>query len=528
MRVTSFFILFTILFALSCSGSLAALQAEHTADEWRSILSVSGDDGKVTGLQITLTIEPDEYYLQEGEMVNLSGVISNVFGPIPNADLTLSRGIDGAPMPYQNLTADEEGRFLYSDIINSTGIIRYQASYQGSDFKTTNQTRSNEIEILAKKNSTEDILLSVNFSPEDDLILAETSPDQIPNETNTSSPTKPDTADLTLQGEPQIYYSGQNISFRGELSSEGKGVAHIPVTLEHRTGNNTYTKIGDVLSTDRNGTYTTAYHLTGPYDPNLRAVADRGIGSQSLSDILPLTFQDDTFSAPARERKDIRTIDAAMSPAAILTEENVTISGWFADGNGDPIPYGILNIYWYNFADQIWDRYKANAEIITNKDGFFACNISGPSSAGLSYLSVVSAREKTGKPLFSQILPLTVREPESLNETSLAPQITGQVSPSEVSIGQQAQVTFTLTDPSGFPMAGELVTMLFSEDGFTWFMNGSGNVTTRSDGTVGMTDTPKRPGFHYYRGVYDGSELFGPADSGILTLIITSPESSTA
>lgn len=528
MRIISFFIV--VIFITLAAGGIAsaALPAEHTADEWRSILSVSRDDGSLTGIQIKLGIEPDQYYLQNGSGVNLSGILTNVFGPIPNADVILARGIEAKPAQYQNMTTDENGIFSYSDLINSTGTVRYQVWYEGSDRKKTNLTKSNEIEIRSEANKTNQSTDMSAIETPDNLTsdpVTVQEPESSDGDAAISERVSPSEV-LTLQGEPETFVSGQNMTFNGGLTSDGKGISHIPVMLETKAGNDTYFRIGDVLTTDRNGTYNTAYHLTGPYDPTIRAVSVDEKGNNLLSEILPLTFQDEQFSPPAREIRDTRSIDASMFPSAILTNENVTISGWFADGNGDGIPYGILNIYWYNFSDRIWDRYKANAEIITNKDGFFAGNISGPTSSGLSYMAVVSAKEKTGKPLFSQILPLTVRDPESTNSSVMPARLTGEIDPPTVAVSQQAQITFALSDPQGSPLAGEPVTMFFSEDGFTWFMNGSGNVTTRSDGTVAMTDTPKRPGFHYYRGVYDGSDLYGPADSGVLALVITSPESS--
>ena len=74
----------------------------------------------------------------------------------------------------------------------------------------------------------------------------------------------------------------------------------------------------------------------------------------------------DDFLPRSRDRTDTRSIDADLNAVIIRPDENITISGWFSDGNGNGIPAGRLNLYWYNFADRIWDRYENCSEAITN------------------------------------------------------------------------------------------------------------------------------------------------------------------
>jgi len=45
--------------------SSAALLYEHTTDEWREILAIPENTTMLTGLQITLSISPDQYYLPQ-------------------------------------------------------------------------------------------------------------------------------------------------------------------------------------------------------------------------------------------------------------------------------------------------------------------------------------------------------------------------------------------------------------------------------------------------------------------------------
>ena len=95
-------------------------------------------------------------------------------------------------------------------------------------------------------------------------------------------------------------------------------------------------------------------------------------------------FNTTGFEPRARERTNNRHIDAELTPSVISPGENVTLTGWFSDGNGDGIADGSLNLYWFNFADRIWDRYQNRSEAITNNAGYFALNVTGPNLTGLS------------------------------------------------------------------------------------------------------------------------------------------------
>ncbi len=298
---------------------------------------------------------------------------------------------------------------------------------------------------------------------------------------------------------------------------KGTPLSYAGVTIEQKI-EGSFIRIGDLLSTDRNGTYSISYHLTGPSSPAFRAVSSDEKGNELVSTEILLSFRSDNFSPLSRDRMKTRHIDAILLPPVIRPGENITISGWFADGNGDGIPAGRLNLYWFNFADRIWDRYEPSAESITNEDGYYSFTVNGPKITGISYMAVVSKREQAGNPLFSSVLALTVRGDSTNSSTILPAIVTAESNPSEVTINNQAIITFTLSDLTGIPLAGEPLRLYFSEDGFTWFMNGNGNVTTNTEGVITMTDSPIRPGFHYYRGVYDGSALYGPADSGILVI----------
>jgi hypothetical protein len=608
--------------------SSGAVTVEHTADEWKSILAVPPDSGTLTGLQVVLTIDPNQYYHSLGSSVNISGSVFNIFGPVDNASLIFTKGEGETPVPCENLTSNEEGKFSIVSMINSSGTIRYQVWLEDFDDKKPIRISSNEIEIYGAgrgiendtaysknpgqspipgfsawaetgktgdtdENRDSDLLPVVisgevtgNYGPEpgakviislidipgedqigyrvtgldglfefrdmklrsafpvsfhlvsdmgtpdpfDDLetnvtavLPASTDDNSEPDvynddnlhETESDQPAFPG---ITLKTDTGSFAPGQNVTFSGNVwGIKGDPRSFTGVALE-RSDAGSFVKIGESLSTDRNGSYSVSYHLTGPYSPDFRSVSTDENGNTIVSGNVSLSFLPERFFPIVRNRMDSRHIDAILSSSVIRPGENITISGWFADGNGDVIRAGMLYLYWYNFADRIWDRYEPSTKAITSGDGQYSFNVSGPNATGISYFAVISKREQSGNPLFSPSLLLTVRT-DSKATTSVIPTVlTGKSNPAEVTVHSQAEINFTLSDISGVPLAEEPLRLYFSEDGFTWYMNGNGNLTTNAEGIISMTDSPKRAGFHYYQGIYNGSALYGPADSGILII----------
>ena len=145
VRLLHLLLFFTLIAGSGISSG--ALLTEHTTEEWRSILAVPDSSAELTGLQISLAIDPDQYYQHQGSSVNISGEMTTIFGPVRNAPIILARGNNTSPHPFQNLTTDENGDFSYTDTVNTSGIIRYQAWFEKSDLKGKNITKSYEIEI---------------------------------------------------------------------------------------------------------------------------------------------------------------------------------------------------------------------------------------------------------------------------------------------------------------------------------------------------------------------------------------------
>lgn len=536
-------LMITILFMLP-GPVIGAVTDEHTIDEWRSILAVDDKQGRLTGLQLSLAIEPDRYYLPVGTLINLSGELSNVFGPLNNAGVMLAIGYDEMPQQNTTLITNENGEFSTSVIVNRTGIIRYQVWFEGTDLRDTNQTKSPEIEIKGVFNDSPSGERSESLIPPDkgnnEYSLQVNSPDsqydlgneeELDNEGEEISEgdgslaNQTDGAVITLSTSTDSFLPGQNVTFSGVLTGPANTpLAHRIVLLEMAYDIDDFQKVGDSLVTNRDGQYNVSYHLTGPDCPIFRAVSTDEQGYDIMSEPVTLKFIPDEYEPLAKIRYEARHIEADLAPSIIQTGENITVSGWFADANGDAISRERLNLYWYNFADQIWDRYEPGADVLTAKDGNYVINVSGPDLTGITYVAMVSKYEISRKPLFSRALPLTVR-----NETETIPSVLpvfldGFSVPDEVRVMEPAMITFQLSDPTGIPLPYEPIQVFFSEDGFTWFMNGNGNLTTGPDGTFTFNDTPKQSGFHYYRGVYNGTELYGPADSGIIVLAITGNE----
>ena len=103
MQIKSFHLLFLITLILISGTASAISLKEHTTEEWQSILAIPDNSTMLTGLQITLAIQPDQYYLPRGSEVNISGKITTMFGPIKDAPIILARGNGTIPTLLQIL-----------------------------------------------------------------------------------------------------------------------------------------------------------------------------------------------------------------------------------------------------------------------------------------------------------------------------------------------------------------------------------------------------------------------------------------
>lgn len=497
------FLIICIVLILTQGLSAEFMSNQETVIHWRSVLKVPETESLQTGLSISLSVTPNSYYQINGTQINITGIIRNMFGPVANAGVVLAKGYLEKPADIANLTTDNNGEFSYSDTVNREGIIRYKARYSSNDLAKPIAS-SDEVEIKGTKNFDQNETLMINVQ---NTIVQGTN-------TNNQSPSSL----ITLTTKSLEYTSGQNITFSGLVTGiNGHPLPHAIVSLEISYSEGNFTKIGNSLSTDQNGTFQNSFFLTGPVSPIIHAVLSGQSDNAVISNEIQMTFVPDDIVPPVRVRSDIRHIDAMISPSVIESGEPISISGWFSDSNGEPIQSARLNLYWYNFGDQIWDRYQMSSEAITTPDGYFTFNVSGPKLPGLSYMAIVSKYEKTGVPLFSSVLFLKTRDSSKVTSGKLFSDLIVSSSPDVVSIGEQSDIIFNLTDSGGNPLIGESLNLFFSMDGFTWLMNGNETVTN-SEGIVKISDTPRQSGFHYYKGIFNGSQNFAPVQSETLVL----------
>jgi len=540
MRFFSILFLTVVLVMTTISISTGAVTDEHTVGEWQSILAVDDDMTVMTGLQISLAINPDEYYLPVGTPVNISGELCSVFGPRAGAPVILATVTGDGQDTNVTLVTDEDGKFTFADIVNRTGPVWYQAWFEGTDRTDTNRTVSVKKEIQGVLNLTPPgTVTGCSFIREEEegpVIPEETEESFVsgipegsdePDLNGTAGEEEENQEDavqaaITLQADSDTIYPGQNVTFTGLVTGKANApLAYRTVQMEMAYGTDELEPVGYQAVTDREGRYSVSFHLTGPQCPVLEAVTTDTTGNVIRSEPVLLNVISDDAVPWTRTRTDTRSIDAQLRPTLIRTSENITISGWFTGADGEPLSLSRLALYWYNFADTIWDPYEPSTDIITAKDGNFAVNVSGPDLPGITYMAIVSKKEQSGKPLFSRALTLTVRNETEPSPGILPADLYGYSSPDQVRVGEQASIIFELSDPDGEPLADEPIQIFFSDDGFTWFMNGNGAIMTDSDGRFSFNETPGKEGFHYYRGIFNGTENAGPADSGIVILAIT-------
>ena len=495
------------------AGAAGSVTDEYTVEEWKTILAVGEGEGRLTGLQITLSIDPDRYYLPVETPVNLSGELFSIFGPLEGEPVIISHQDGNASSENQTLITGEDGKFSTTVVVNRTVVYRFQAWFEGSDLPGINLTKSREVEMTGVA------LTSVSDGKKaDDGDAEDLTEEDAPEE----SPSRQQGATLSLEADAGTFSAGQNTTLSGYLRGYGgTPLPHRMIAVEMRSRDQGYSRIGSILLTDTKGRFTGSYHLTGPDNLKFRALTTETGGERIESNPVSLTFRDDTFDPPARIRYDERHIDAFLTPSRIRTGENITLSGWFSDGSGEPVRAEQVNLYWYNFMDRIWDRYEAATDAITGRDGNFAINVTGPDLPGVTYMAVVSRHEENGEPLFSRALTLSVRNESEPVSSLLAPSLQISGSPVSVRVGEPVTITVTLTGPDGIPIAGAPLLILFSTDGFTWYMSGADDTVTGPDGLFSFTHTPDTAGFSYFRGVYNSTASSDQADSGILVIPVT-------
>lgn len=207
-----------------------------------------------------------------------------------------------------------------------------------------------------------------------------------------------------------------------------------------------------------------------------------------------------------------------MEKKTVSPAENITVNGWYSDGDGNGLEFTQVRLFRFNTNFWKWEQYPDSSAALTNKDGYYSFTVPAENKSGSYYISVIDKRNNGLEPLISNILGLRIVS-GSVNQTERN-QVSLLVSarPPVIQMNETTQILISLLDQTGNAIAGEPVLIYFSEDGFTWFMNGKGSVPTGPDGNITLTDTPKKAGVHYYRALYNGSSLYTPIESELLVL----------
>jgi hypothetical protein len=74
------------------------------------------------GAELTVSIEPDHYYLKRGDMVTLSGILRGIFGPLSESQITVERTFNREEAQPLVTWTDSSGRYAVADNLLNPNI----------------------------------------------------------------------------------------------------------------------------------------------------------------------------------------------------------------------------------------------------------------------------------------------------------------------------------------------------------------------------------------------------------------------
>ncbi len=518
MRFTGLYPVFILLFLVPGVSAGGLPVDGHTVDEWKEILKVSPDQNRLIGLMLDCTIYPDLYYQNTGD-ITLTGRLQSVFGPVADEPVDLLQVNESADVLIGQNVTDEEGFVTFVIPGSDQGPTRYQLRFTTNGTLKADVIESRAYEVVSGYLPEAAVTGDTGKTSSQDTPSALLQPDHTRTQSESSAgPT------LTLDVAPEQNSFGDNVTFSGYLRTD-RGTSLSRNSIFLRESPDSEILPGMPVQTGTDGSYAVSYHLPGTGDLTVRAVSTGQKTGAILSDARSLTWDRNGYTPPVKVIPSRRQIDLSVSASQALPGENLTVYGWFLVAGGDPVIRAAPGLFQYNIHDGGWDRFEETTDALTDRNGGFVIRTNAPDLPGQYYLAAISLDEPGNRPLFSNLLALTVVSPAG-DLPVPAPGISLEIraDPPLVSPGNTTRITFSLHDTTGSPLGGENLSLLFSEDGFTWMYSEDGSAITDTDGQFSLNDTPKKEGYHYYRAIFAGTDTLPAAESDTLVIpVLSSP-----
>lgn len=501
------YLILVVLGIILATGASAGSPDKSPA-EWKEILTIGDTRDALAGATLTLSLMPDRYYQTNGTEINLNGTLKTLFGPVKDAEILLEKNNSTENLLMQNGVSDTHGNFTFIDNLTQGGIYRFRAMYYPGEMNQTIPVTSDILEVKVRE-------MNASPFPTDDTRV----------EDQTTEERTHRTILLTLTGSPG-YEPGDPVSIQGQVSDRnGTGIPYARILL-YPLNNQGSQRSGSLTGdTRKDGNVNFTYHLPGP-EPASFVMEYPGTEPPALSDTLVLTPSGPGNDPGARVLHDKETIDAFLEENTEAGGENLTVYGWYGKKEGEPSRFSLLECIWYNFGGQLWDQYQNTSEILTNNDGLFACRVTAPQTPGMYLLGVRSLGNTTSRPVYSNVLVLTVTSPETMNETyegENLPALRIEADPPVLQQNQELEIRVLLTDANGTLLPDVPVSIQRSYDGIDWQDMPESIVTTDVAGSATMSTRADRTGYLYFQAFIkdkEGSIL----QSNILIIPVTNPQ----
>jgi len=498
MRSVFYWVFYGIFVFTFCSYTIVWADSFSSGNQWKEILAIGEEKDYTIGADLTLSIEPDQYYCTPSDEIVLSGSLKGIFGPLSGKEITIERTNSSNVSISLKSVTDISGIYALSDILSEPGIYRYQALYIPEDENSDTPLKSitREIFITSSKESADDLNTSLKSMPkEDDSVVS------LLAEQNNS---------VHLSSQGSEFTPGEQVFFSGNVSSQDRPVAYAPVYIQPEIQG--VSKAGNMIpyQTKNDGTVNVSYHLTGP-DPLLFSLIwqKSSIQPKVQSEPVLLMPSGEGINPPTRIVHDTKTLDAYLEHASVVSLHNFTIYGWYCGKDGLPQVLSPLDLVWYNFGERIWDQYQNSSQILTNADGLFECTVPAPQTPGTYLLAVKTRESSQSKEVYSNVLPLTVIPAGEESSENIDPELPDSVLPvsSQIlitvsSVPARVSEEITLFIKTEGMTDDELqhsgMQVFYSENGIDWDVYTEINPPIPIEDTV-VTFTPENPGYHYFR-----------------------------
>lgn len=487
-------IILLVLHAIPC----VITASPYSHDKWKEILAIGEDKDYTIAAELTLNIEPDQYYRKPGDEIVLSGILKGIFGPLSGSDIIIERKNSSSEVSYLNTSTNDSGIFVITDLLTEPGIYSYQAIYEPDQKVNSKNMKSERLEITCIQSDT-----TTSFEP-DERYLGTGDHEVTPSD-------KKGGIMVHLTSNTSGFIPGQAVSFSGQVRSDGGPIAYAKVSFIPEVG---LSRTGEpvIYQTRKDGTMNATFHLTDPDSLSFSLLYRKNRNEPEYqSDPVFLVPSDTAMNPPARIVHTSETIDAFIDNTSVKSMQNVTLYGWYCKKEGEPGFLSALDLVWYNFGGKVWDQYPNSSKILTNGYGFFECTVPAPFTPGMYVMAVKREGNSTTPSAYSNVLPLTVTPlDEESDEVMDVPvsspgQILINATPVPARVLEEGTISVVLSGFDSIDADNLHLSIYSSTNSIDWYLFDEISSVLPSEEII-IPVLPEKEGYLYFKATVDNHE----------------------